>query len=166
MKSWSFEPYFDLPRRVAAELELCAGGRTVPRERLLTHGWSLENPALIAKDPWSYRTYIHGSCAEFSVAKHGYVVSNSGWFSERTACYLASGRPAIVQDTGISRFLPTGQGLHVFNDPDSAVGAIDRCLADPAAQGKAARQIAEDYFDSSLVLESLLERTLEGAPTR
>jgi len=162
MKSRSFEPYFDLPRRVSANLEMCVGGRGTPHSRLLQSGWLLENPLEITYDPWTYQRYIQGSQGEFSVAKHGYVVSRSGWFSERTACYLASGRPVIVEDTGFSRFLPVGRGVHSFSDPQSAAAAIDICHTDLAAQAKAAREIARALFDYRVVLNELLNR-VQGA---
>jgi hypothetical protein len=158
MKSSSFEPYWNLPGCVSAKLELCAGGPTVPRSKLLNHGWGLENPLNVTRDPWSYQHYIQQSAGEFSVAKHGYVVSRSGWFSERSACYLASGRPVIVQDTDFSKVIPAGCGLHAFDDPESAAEAIDKCATRPDVQSKAAREIAEMYFDSSRVLGELLDR--------
>jgi hypothetical protein len=157
MKSTSFEPYWNLPGRVSAQLELCAGGPTVPRSRLVDHGWALENPLNITRDPWSYQHYIQQSAGEFGVAKHGYVTSRSGWFSERSACYLASGRPVVVQDTGFSKIIPAGYGVHAFDDPQSAADAIEACVTSPATHSKAAREIAETYFDSRRVLGDLLD---------
>src|SRR5262249_4053715 len=114
LKSDSFGPYFDLPRRAGPHFELAVGSPSAPRGELRSRGWSLRNPLEAARDPWAFRDYIRQSKCEFSVAKHGYVVSRSGWFSERSASYLASGRPVVVQDTGFSDWLPTGRGVLAF----------------------------------------------------
>ena len=95
-----------------------------PRERLTRHGWHLANPMNVACDPFSYRDYLQASKGEFSVAKHGYVVSHSGWFSERSACYLASGRPVVLEDTGFTDWLDSGRGLLAFRRLDEAVEAL------------------------------------------
>src|SRR5205807_370555 len=92
--------------------------------RLAEKGWILRDPLEVTKDPWSYQRYIRTSKAEFSLAKHGYVVSHSGWFSERSAAYLASGRPVVVQDTGFSEWLPVGAGILPFGGVEEAVEAI------------------------------------------
>ena len=104
----------------------------------------------------AYREYLQSSAAEFTVAKHGYVVSRSGWFSERSAAYLASGRPVIVQDTGFSSWLQVRHGVLPFDDPDGAVAAIASLTADYDAHCSAARGVAEEYFDSDRVLTRLL----------
>jgi glycosyltransferase involved in cell wall biosynthesis len=96
--------------------------------------------------------------AEFSVAKQGYWVSESGWFSERSAAYLASGRPVITQDTGFSQWLPKGLGLLSFNSPEEAVSAIENLKADYPRHCRSARELAEEYFDASAVLTALIER--------
>ncbi len=111
----------------------------------------------MTETPWSYQRYLSGSRAEFTVAKHGYVVSNCGWFSERSANYLASGRPVITQETGFSRFIPTGEGLFAFSNMDEAVAAIEAVESDYERHCKAAREIAEEYFDSRKVLTKLLD---------
>src|SRR5262249_43512811 len=110
---------------------------------------------------WSYQAYIQSSVGEFSVAKHGYVASRCGWFSERSACYLASGRPVVVQDTGIDRLFPVGNGLQTFDSPQTAAACIGRFLADLPRQSSAARETAAEYFDSRIVLEDLLSRVFE-----
>ena len=107
--------------------------------------------------PESYRDFIRGSKAEFGVAKTGYVHSRSGWFSDRSACYLASGRPVIAQETGFSRDLPTGEGLFAFQSTDDVVGAIATMNADYARHSRAARRIAEEYFESGKILRRLLD---------
>ena len=94
--------------------------------------------------------------AEFTIAKDQNVVLKSGWFSDRTATYLAAGRPAVVEDTGFGRYLPVGEGLFPFADADGAVAAIEAVRADPGRAGQAARAIAEAHFDSDCVLTGLL----------
>src|SRR5262249_25414628 len=124
-KADSFEPYLDLPRRVAPSLELVVSGPTAPRERLRPHGWQPRDPRTTLPDPWAYRTYIQESSAEFTVAKHGYVAARTGWFSERSASYLASGRPVVCEDTGFSEWLPGGEGVVPFANEDAAGGGIE-----------------------------------------
>ena len=157
LKAQSFEPYFDLPGRCPdVGIELALGSPDAPRDKLEAHGWRLSDPLEATSDPWTYQSFIQRSLGEFSVAKHGYVAANTGWFSERSACYLASGRPVIVQDTGFSNHLPTGRGLLSFTTPDEAADCIHRVLSDPAGHAKAAREVAETHFDSDVVLTQLL----------
>jgi hypothetical protein len=163
MKSRSFEPYFDLPSRVDALLELAIGSASAPRERLREAGWIVRDPYELSRDPWVYQKFIASSKAEFTVAKHGYVSTNSGWFSDRSAEFLASGRPVITQETGFSRWLDAGAGLLAFNSPDEARDAIGRVCADYERHCAAARDIAEKYFESRDVLTSLLERATSAA---
>jgi len=162
MKRESFKPYLDLPSRVAATMELTAACLTPEaRRRLRRHGWSLRNPFEVSESPATFQRYIESSRGEFSVAKHGYVVTRSGWFSERSALYLASGRPIVVQDTGLSRRLPTGAGVWAFNHRDDAVGAIEAILSDEPKQCRAAREFAEAYLDSDKVLSKLLQEACD-----
>jgi hypothetical protein len=165
MKSASFEPYFDLPARAGAAFELAVGSPSAPRDRLRRHGWEVRNPLGPTRDPWTYQRYLQESRCEFSVAKHGYVVSRSGWFSERSACYLASGRPVVVQDTGFSDWLPTGAGVLAFTTPEEAVAAIEDVNRRYDFHCRAAREIAEEYFDAARVLPRLLELALTPPPT-
>jgi hypothetical protein len=158
MKSDSFQLVNELPDRVQVPLELAFGGPSDVRRDLVASGWRAINSLEVTRDPWSYQDYIRNSRGEFGVAKHGYVVSRSGWFSERTACYLASGRPAIVQDTGFSRHLPCGTGLMPFDDATSAADALERVTSDYQRHCRAARVLASECFDSSKVLNSMLER--------
>ena len=157
MKSESFQPYVKLPQRSRNNFELVVSGRA-PRDELRCAGWDLRSPHRTAGDPWTYQRYIQRSKAEFSVAKHGYVVSRSGWFSERSALYLASGRPVIVQDTGCSRWLPTTDGVRTYNSPEEACKAIDAVNSDYEHHCRRAREIAEEYFDSKKVLTQMLDR--------
>jgi hypothetical protein len=110
----------------------------------------------VADTPPRYRQFIQGSKAEFGVAKSGYVVSGSGWFSDRSVCYLASGRPVIAQETGFSKYLPTGEGLFAFETATDVLESIESLNRDYATHARAARAIAEDYFDSRKVLPHLL----------
>ncbi len=161
MKSESFDAVVSLPSRTVIPLEIALGGRGAPRDELKRHGWRLADPLVVARNPWDYQNYIARSRGEFSVAKHGYVASHSGWFSERSACYLATGRPVIVQDTGFSKHLCCGAGLRAFSDADSAANALDQVQSNYPRECKAARGLAEEYFDSRKVLTSLLERSFE-----
>lgn len=163
MKSRSFEPYIDLPRYTEVGLELALGGETAPRELLKANGWLVCNPLEITRELNTYRQYIQESKAEFSIAKHGYVVSQSGWFSERSANYLASGRPVLVQETGFSNWMNSGEGVIAFNDADEAIAGIEKINSDYRSQCEAARALAAEYFESSVVLTSMLERALQTA---
>lgn len=124
---------------------------------LKENGWGLLDPAQVASTPKSYQEFIQGSKAEFGVAKSGYAVSNCAWFSDRSVCYLASGRPVIAQETGFSAHLPTGAGLFAFQDEQGALKAIDSMRGSYEKHRRNAREIAEEYFDSQKVLGQLLE---------
>jgi hypothetical protein len=111
----------------------------------------------VSRSLWDYRQFIQSSKGEFGVAKHAYVANRSGWFSDRTECYLAAGRPAIVQDTGWSGHLPSGMGLLPFSTPDEAIEALARVSVDWAAHSRAAADIAREHFDSSVILSRLID---------
>jgi hypothetical protein len=162
MKSRSFESIVDLPRTTDAELEVALGSAWAPRDRLLAHGWLLRDPLEVTRDPWTYQAYLQQSKGEFSVAKHGYVVTNSGWFSERSACFLASGRPCVVQDTGFSRTLPCGAGLLAYQTIDGAVQALAEVHGRYEHHCRAGRDVVREYFDARKVLMNLIERAVEG----
>jgi hypothetical protein len=125
---------------------------------LASNGWHLLDPAQVAYTPASYQQFIQGSKAEFGIAKSGYVAARCGWFSDRSICYLVSGRPAIAQETGFSRFLPTGSGLFAFETSDELLASIEELRRDYARHARAARAIAEEHFDSDKVLARLLQR--------
>ena len=118
-KDQEFIKFIDLPSRTTQPFELAING---PQTLLREHGWDTVDAMRVSRTPWDYRDFIHTSKAEFGVAKHTYVASRSGWFSDRTECYLASGRPALVQDTGWTAHLPHGDGLLAFSTPDEAAG--------------------------------------------
>jgi hypothetical protein len=162
MKSNSFRPFMDLPAQVGPILELAIGSETAPRPLLESKGWILRDPLETAPDPWAYQRYIQQSKAEFTVAKHGYVVGRSGWFSERSAAYLASGRPVVTEETGFSDWLEVGDGVLAFVTPDEAVAAIEDVNSRYETHCRAARAVAEAYFDSDQVLRQLLEEIWAG----
>jgi len=127
--------------------------------RLLdANGWTRVDPRSAVGDPWSYRRYVQGSGAEFAVAKGMYVKSRSGWFSERSMCYLASGKPVVTQDTGFSESVETGAGLFAFETLDEAVAAVEEVELNPGEHARAARSVAERHYAASVVLPRLLER--------
>lgn len=123
---------------------------------LADNGWRVADPREEAGDPWTYRSYIQGSGAEFAVAKNIYVETRSGWFSDRSACYLASGKPVVVQDTDLAEHYPIGKGLLTFTTPEEALEAVQRVCADYETHARAARTVAERCFDSDEVLSRLL----------
>ncbi len=150
-----------LPRESGQKIELALlinPGEHEDLRLLREHQWKLVDPYLYAGDPGVYREFIRHSRAEFSVAKSGYVKSQGGWISDRTACYLASGKPALVQSTGLEWKLPVGRGLLTFRTLEEAVAGVRQINADYLAHCQAARAVAEKYFDSDLVLGSILEQ--------
>jgi hypothetical protein len=157
MKADSFLPFLDLPQKLGPIFELGAGGPSVPKALLRSHGWLWRDPREPTLDPWTYQDFIRRSKAEFSVAKHGYVTSHSGWFSERSLCYMACGRPVLIQDTGFSDWLPTGSGVITFNNPDEVLTGVDEINARYEHHCNAARVLAEEYFRADTVLEELLK---------
>ena len=161
-----FRKFVDLPRRSGRRFELALDIH--PDEQrdlalLRDGGWSLVNPRGVAGDSESYRRYIQRSRGELMVAKNIYVDTHSGWFSDRSVCYLASGRPVLAQDTGWSRHFPTDGGLLAFSTLDDAVLGIEEIERDYERHCRAARGVAERYFDSDLVLRRLLDQ-LEVEP--
>jgi hypothetical protein len=141
-----------------AALEIHAAD-AADRDALRLHGWHLVDPD-VAGDAVSFRNYVRASGAEFSVAQGIYVQTSSGWFSDRSARYLASGKPVLAQDTGFDRYLPVGEGLLSFRSLGEAVVGVRQIASDYDVHCAAARAIAEEYFDSEQVLGSLLEAVL------
>ena len=156
-KDAEFLKILELPSRVRRPLEVALSTRP-PQELLRAHGWICRDALPVSHDLNSYRDYIHGSFGEFSVAKHTYVSARTGWFSDRTECYLTSGRPAVVQDTGFSAHLPTGRGLFAYKTIEEAIDAIQALDKDWSGHSAAAREIAREHFDSDIVLTSLVEQ--------
>jgi len=122
------------------------------------HGWELADPVAVAGSPARYAEFVRASKGEIGIAKEGYVESRCGWFSDRSACYLASGRPVVAQDTGFPKHLPTGDGLLFFATAAEAAAAIDRVSADYERHARTARGLAKELFDSQAVLTRLLDR--------
>ena len=156
MKSASFQPFIELPGSTGQALELALGSDAAPRQQLLEAGWSLRNPLEVTRDPSSYQNYILQSKAEFSVAKHGYVVSRSGWFSERSTCYMASGRPVLVQETGFSEWLKSDAGVVAFSTPEEAIAGIEAINSDYEYHCQRALELVHTYFDAKDVLSTLI----------
>jgi hypothetical protein len=173
-KHHEFLKIIDLPRQTAQPLELALAVRGhagdgestwVPRDeedteaiRVLTrHGWRVIDAMTLSRDISPYRDYVLGSRGEFTVAKDQNVRLRSGWFSDRSACYLAAGRPVITQDTAFGKFVPTGEGLFAFNCIADIVAAFQIVNSDYNRHGRAARAIAENYFRAETVLTKLVE---------
>lgn len=159
-KAHSLRPLIDLPARTRARFDLAL---TIHRNEpdlavLKGHHWNLIDPGRAAGTPGSYRQFVSRSTAEFGLAKSGYVATRSGWVSDRSACYLAAGRPVLAQDTGLSSVLPTGDGLLRFASAADAAAGVDAIQRDYQRHRRAARALAEEYFDSQRVLTRLLER--------
>jgi hypothetical protein len=161
-KSVEFNRFIDLPARSKLPLEIAISGQ-VPRAALAAAGWRIREGVEVSADPWAYRRYLAESLAEWSVAKNAYVASRSGWFSCRTACYLALGVPAIVQDTGFTPSIPAGQGVLAFTTIDQAAAAIDELARHPARHAAAAHAIAREYFDARSVLGRLVDQATATA---
>jgi hypothetical protein len=162
-KREEFIRFLEVPRRARRPIEVALNIGQHDHEDLgllLQNDWFVRDPYLYAGDLDSYREFIQFSRAEFSVAKGGYVKSGCGWLSDRTACYLASGKPAVVQSTEFEWRLPTGNGLLTFSTVEEAVAALDAIEQDYESHAHAARQVAEEHFDSARVLGSLLEQAL------
>ncbi len=160
-KDREFASFFSLPQDTDQLMEIAVAGLPASlAPRLARGGWRLAHALEVTRTPWTYQQYLRSSRAEFSVAKHAYVSTRCGWFSERSSSYLAMGRPVIVQDTGFSDFLPCGIGLVAYRTPDEAVAAVKRLGKDYEAHCRAARALVEEYFDARRVLTDLLERSL------
>jgi hypothetical protein len=148
----------ELPGRTHVSLEIAVAGANAPLERWRGLGWRVRDAAEVSRSAKGYRRYIEQSRGEFSVAKGVYVSSRSGWFSCRSVCYLAAGRPVVVQDTGFSKFIPTGEGLFAFSNLAEAVRSVAAVETDYNRHQRAARGLAKDHFDSNKVLGDLLTK--------
>jgi len=156
-KSVKYEAIIDMPQRLPdVALELTFSGMYDDAPRFASHGWVVRDALVVSRDPWGYRDYIRNSRGEFTVAKDQNVRLRSGWFSDRSACYLAAGRPVITEDTGFGSYLPTGEGLFAFENMEQAIQIIKALEADPSRHRHAARSIAAEYFDAKKVLSRLL----------
>ena len=156
-KHVNFLRFLELPRRTPQ----CFTLAMLPPDPALAaelgqKGWRLTDPRPVSASMERYAEFVCGSRGEFTVAKDIYVRPNSGWFSDRSACYLAAGRPVITMKTGFSRFYPVGEGLFEFTDMDEAVAAVDRVNADYPRHSRAARMLAAEYFSSDIVLSAVM----------
>lgn len=158
-KAHSLRQFITLPTRTEAQFTLALSIHPDEKKDLTAlreNRWQLVEPRAVAATPESYQRFIQSSWAELGIAKSGYVVSRCGWFSDRSVCYLASGRPVLAQNTGFDSYLPTGKGLLTFTAFEEALASIDLLQSDYTAHARAARAIAEEYFESKRVLNRLL----------
>ncbi len=156
-----FRRFLDLPGATGAQFELAleldpADERDA--EALRTRGWRLVDPRAVAGDPFAYRRFVCHSKAELMVARGIYVHTRSGWFSERSSCYLASGRPVLAQDTGLAGHLPLGEGLLTFSTLEEAAAGVEAIEGDYPRHSRAAAELAAEYFDARVVLGRLLSK--------
>ena len=163
-KRVSFLEFRELPRRTEQALELALFLRTAAdaaeRELMERHGWRVRLSREVAGTPEDYRRYIRGSRGEFSCAKPSCMRFQNAWVSDRTLCYLASGKPVVLQDTGPSRFLPNGEGMFRFSTLEQAATALAAVNDDYERHCRAARALAETYFDATRVVRGILEAAL------
>jgi hypothetical protein len=160
-KRAAFLPFVAMPSLTSSELELALylEGRVDADDRRLLerNGWHVRHSVEVAGTPEAYRAYVQRSRGEFSAAKPSCVAFQNAWVSDRTLCYLASGKPVVVQDTGPSRFLPNGEGMFRFSTLEQAADALDAIEASYERHCRAAREIAETHFDARLVLAQMLD---------
>lgn len=156
-KGRQFERIADLPARTDQPLRIALGGIGTPLDRLREQGWDVVDGPTATRTPGDYQRFLTSSAGEISVAKHVYVATRSGWFSCRSACYLAAGRPVVVEDTGFGDLLPTGEGLLTFSTAEEAADAIATVSADPHRHADAAREVARECFGADRVLQTMLD---------
>lgn len=162
-KRMGFLEFVELPRHTSQPLELAllmAADDTEDRRTLERHGWRLRRSCDVAGTPEMYGDYIRGSRGEFSCAKPSTVRSRNAWVSDRTVCYLASGKPVVVQNTGTSSYLPNGEGMFRFSTIDEAAGALEAVNADYERHCRAARALAERHFDAASIIRTILDVSL------
>jgi hypothetical protein len=153
-----FPRYFEMPKATAQKFRIAQMG--IQPELLERNGWEVAPGEIISRTPQSYREFIQGSRGEFSVPKNGYVAMRGGWFSDRSVCYLASGRPVVIEDTGLSDWLPVGEGLLTFDDPGGAVRCVEEVNSAYERHRRAARRLAEECFATEKVLPALLDAAM------
>ncbi len=157
-KDREFRKYLDLPGQRPVRFEMAMSEDPEIESMLRSHGWRLADALHISGEASRYRNFISNSRAEFTVAKDQYVRMRTGWFSDRSASYLAAARPVITQDTAFGKTLPTGRGLFAFQSMEDVLAAVDAIESDYSAHCRAAREIAAEYFDAVKVLASLMAR--------
>ncbi|MBE2215285.1 MAG: glycosyltransferase family 1 protein [Opitutaceae bacterium] len=158
-KELEFPKIERVPTRVpSARLAISIASHNAPRDAWRAHGWHIRDAHADSATVARYRDFITSSRGEISVAKNAYVDTRSGWFSCRSTCYLAAGRPTVVQDTGWTDFIPAGEGLLAFRDEAEAVAALGEVERDYPRHARAAREVAKKYFDHAVVLGDMLEK--------
>ena len=155
-KDLEFEHFIGLPHCVRHPFKVAIAG-PAPLDRLISMGWHVANAHAVTLNPGRFHRFLCELLGEFSVCKHAYVVSRSGWFSDRSAAYLASGRPVILEETGFSNHLPCGEGLFAFTDVESAVDAINRVRREPERHARAAREIACAELEATKIMARLMD---------
>jgi len=156
-----FRRFFELPGRTSARFEVALDideAEVDDLRQLEENGWTLVDPRVAAGDPWRYRDYVQRSAAELMIAKNLYVDTRNGWFSDRSACYLASARPVLAQDTGLDGLVPHGEGLVTFSTLEEAVEGVGEITGDYERHSRAARAIAAEHFAAERVLPRLLDK--------
>jgi hypothetical protein len=156
-----FRRFFELPGRTSTRFEVALDideAEVHDLRQLEANGWTLADPRAAAGDPWLYRDFVQRSAAELMVAKNLYVDTRNGWFSDRSACYLASGRPVLAQDTGLDGLVPSGEGLLTFSTLEEAAAGVDEIIRGYQRHSRTARAIAEEHFAAERVLPRLLEK--------
>ena len=159
-KGTEFEKFVGLPQRVNVPLRVALGGVNAPDSDLAAHGWEVLDGPQATLTPGKYQQFIADSRGELSTAKHVYVAMRTGWFSCRSACYLAAGRPVVLQDTGFSSIVPTGEGILAFSTVEEAAAALVDVEAHYEHHARAARQLATEYFSADKVLGQLVEEAM------
>jgi hypothetical protein len=157
-KDREFKKFLDVPLQREVPFELAVGVDAKVKKRLASNRWRISDPVQVSSDLQRYRNYILESRGEFTVAKDQNIRLRSGWFSDRSACYLAASRPVINQDTAFGNYLPTGKGLFAFQTKADILAAVDEIESDYIGNCLAAREIAEEYFAAEKVVGSLMER--------
>lgn len=155
-KDMEFDKFTELPSLTRCPIEIAVAGKRIPKDSLEKLGWRIRDAHVVTKSIGTYTDYIAASRGEFSVCKNVFVAMNTGWFSDRSAAYLASGRPVVLQETGFGEHLPTGLGLFAVRTSEQAAAAIETIISDYDRHSQAAREIAREFLDSEKVLAGLL----------
>jgi hypothetical protein len=155
-KNVEFVRFLNLPLMTDAKLEIAVSGKNVPYDDLVTAGWKVRDGQSVTMSLSSYYSYLKGSAGELSVCKNGFVDLHTGWFGDRSSCYLAIGRPVILQETGFSKHLPTGKGLFSFRSTEEVVEALKQIKMDYRLHSLAARGIAQEFMDAQKVMRGVL----------
>ena len=157
-KNVELRRFLKLPLLTRQKLEIALSGRDLPYEELASNGWLVRDAQQLTLNLSDYYSYIKASAGELSVCKNGFVELKTGWFGDRSACYLAFGRPVILQETGFSEHLPIGKGLFSFTTIEDAVECLKQISKDYAVHSAAARDIAEEFMDAEKVIRGVLEK--------